>query len=109
MRGGGVTTPQQFFDPAAVDPGAGSTVLSSAPTAFEIRPVMSSTFQNGGGASRMRGGFVPSVMGAFTANAQAAIVPLAFYMVYHTFVPKSNNKSKSKSKTASATRRRRRD
>jgi hypothetical protein len=31
------------------------------------------------------------VMGSFVANAQAAIVPLALYAVYHTFVPKKDS------------------
>lgn len=106
QRGAGVMTPQQFFDPAALGPAAASLFgpPSSAPTSLEIRPVLASTFQSGGRRARtrrsMRGGFVPSVMGAFAANAQAAIVPLAMYLVYHTMVPKSN-------KSASSTRRRR--
>jgi hypothetical protein len=28
-------------------------------------------------------------MGSFTSNAQAAIVPAALYLVYHTMVPKN--------------------
>jgi predicted Na+-dependent transporter len=31
-------------------------------------------------------------MGSFAANAQAAIVPVALYMVYHTMVPKNMDK-----------------
>jgi hypothetical protein len=42
-------------------------------------------------------------MGSFVANAQAAVVPLAMYLVYHTMVPKLNGKKKG-----GATRRHRR-
>lgn len=93
IRGGGYQSSQQFFNPSVFPPTAslltGST--SSAPTAMEIRPVLYSTFQTGGtrrNNRKMRGGFSPSIMGAFTTNAQSAIVPAALYMVYHTFVPK---------------------
>ena len=33
-------------------------------------------------------------MGGFIPNAQAAIVPAALYMVYHTLVPKTGNGSR---------------
>jgi hypothetical protein len=42
-----------------------------------------------------RGGFSPSIMGAFVANAQAAIVPLSLYLVYQAFVPKKGTKKNS--------------
>jgi hypothetical protein len=68
------------------------TSLTTAPTADMVRPVLPATFvQTGGRKARMtrkRGGFYPSVMGSFLANAQAAIVPLALYALYHTAVPK---------------------
>jgi hypothetical protein len=65
-----------------------------------VRPVLPATFQSpllsgqtGGRRTRRshRGGFSPSVMGGFIANAQAAIVPLALYAVYHTVVPKKGS------------------
>jgi predicted GNAT family acetyltransferase len=67
--------------------------VSSLPTATDIRPVMYSTFKVGGARTRKQrkdqhGGFSPSIMGGFIPNAQAAIVPAALYLVYHTFVPK---------------------
>lgn len=97
--GGGYQTSQQFFDPSVLPPAAGflAPVLSSAPTATDIRPILPATFQSGAGWSRKRrgdrkrGGFSPSVMGGFIPNAQAAIVPAALYMVYHTLVPKTGN------------------
>lgn len=68
------------------------TSLTTAPTADMVRPVLPATFvQTGGRKARMtrkRGGFYPSVMGSFLANAQAAIVPLALWAVYRTAVPK---------------------
>lgn len=111
-RGGGVQTPQQFFNPTAYAPAAGlfSNVPTTAPNAYEIRPVLQSTFQAVGGRSlrrsrqerkptrRAHGGFSPSVMGGFVANAQAAIVPMALYAVYHTLVPKNKKASGGKTR-----------
>ena len=103
QRGGGVQTSQQWFDPAAYPPSAGGLLgggaaLSTAPTADAVRPVLLSTFpggngQMGGGKTRrgkrsMSGGFSPSIMGGFVANAQAVAVPLVLYLAYHTMVPK---------------------
>lgn len=89
-RGGGYQTSQQFFDPQVLPPVAPlmATVPSSLPTGGETRPVLYSTFKGGSRRSAQRGGFSPSIMGGFIPNAQAAIVPAALYMVYHTFVPK---------------------
>ena len=83
-----------MFNPDVLPPVAGAfaPVVSSAPASGNIRPIMYSTFQTGAGRTRrsrkLRGGFSPSVMGGFIGNAQAAIVPAALYMVYHTMVPK---------------------
>jgi hypothetical protein len=81
-------------------------VPSSLPTATEIRPVLYSTFKGGArkGSRRQRGGFSPSIMGGFIPNAQAAIVPAALYLVYHTFVPKgAKGKGALRSLTRKAT------
>lgn len=87
--GGGYQTSQQMFDPDVLPPATILPAVSTAPTSSEIRPVLLSTFQSAGGRkTRRRGGFSPSVMGGFVANAQSAIVPLALYAVYHTMVPK---------------------
>jgi hypothetical protein len=94
-RGGGVVTSQQFFNPQILPPSTIFSAPSSAPTYSEIRPVLASTFQTGGKTRRLRGGFAPSIMGGFVANAQAAIVPLALYAVYHTLVPKVNEIKKN--------------
>lgn len=95
---GGQMTSQQFFDPDVLPPSTMFGAPSTAPTNAEIRPVLLSTFkadpvQVGGKKKtrRARGGFAPSVMGGFVANAQAAIVPLALYLVYHTMVPKKGS------------------
>ncbi len=102
-HGGGVQTPQQFFNPTAYAPAAGllSAVPTTAPNAYEIRPVLQSTFQAGGKRTRRaraHGGFSPSVMGGFVANAQAAIVPMALYAVYQTLVPKNKKASGGKTR-----------
>jgi len=99
-RGGGYLTDQQYFDPDVLPPSSLMPPLSSAPIGDDIRPVRISTAPSselmaGGGAlayrkrqarrrtRRSRGGFAPSVMGSFIANAQAAIVPAALYFVYN--------------------------
>lgn len=107
QTGGGYQMPQQWFDPAMLPPTTlWPTQLSTTPTTTMIRPVLPATFQNGAGSRGItrrgihgmrgirgnqgsrKGGFVPSVMGPFLANAQAAVVPLAFLALYHTTVPK---------------------
>lgn len=97
--GGGYQTSQQFFNPNVLPPTAGflAPVVSSAPTATDIRPILPAMFQSGAGHSRKdrkHGGFSPSIMGGFIPNAQAAIVPAALYMVYHTLVPKTGSGSR---------------
>ena len=99
-RGGGVQTSQQFFNPNILPPAENpvAAVVSTAPTSTEIRPVLLSTMpvsnllQNGGTRRALKkGGFAPSLMGSFVANAQTAVVPLALYAVYHMFVPKKGS------------------
>ena len=103
-RGGGFLTDQQYFNPDVLPPSSMMPPLSTAPTSNDIRPVLISTAPSSelmaGGARRRtrsgrktRGGFSPSIMGSFLPNAQAAIVPLALYLVYNQFVPKSNSVS----------------
>jgi hypothetical protein len=95
-RGAGYVQSQQWFDPQVLPPSTlWPTTLTTQPTATMVRPVLPSTFvQTGAGRkarmTRKRGGFYPSIMGPFLANAQAAIVPLALYALYHTLVPKTN-------------------
>ena len=107
-RGGGYLTDQQYFNPDVLPPSSMMPPLTSLPTSTDIRPVMLATapmsaLMAGGARTirskgtrrgrRSRGGFSPSVMGSFIANAQAAIVPAALYLVYNQFVPKSNSPS----------------
>ncbi len=98
MCGAGYLTDQQMFNPDVLPPASILPALTTAPTGTEIRPVLLATAvpQLGAGRTRrgrkQRGGFVPSIMGSFAANAQAAIVPVALYMVYHTMVPKNMDK-----------------
>ena len=100
--GGGYLTDQQYFDPDVLPPSSLMPPLTSLPTSTDIRPVMLATAPSSvlmaGGARRSRtrrsrGGFSPSVMGSFIANAQSAIVPAALYLVYNQFVPKKNSPS----------------
>ncbi len=105
-RGAGYQTSQQFFNPDVLPPHvrAGYNFASTAPTQDAIRPVLSSTFKGGRRATRrarVRGGFSPSIMGPFVANAQTAIVPLAFYAAYHGFVPKKGAKKSAKKSRSS--------
>jgi hypothetical protein len=103
QRGAGYLQSQQWFDPQVLPPTTlWPTTLTTAPTETMVRPVLNSDFntrfhQTGAGkrarTMRKRGGFYPSVMGPFLANAQAAIVPLALYAVYHTMVPKKSSMS----------------
>jgi len=98
-RGGGYLTDQQYFDPDVLPPSSLMPPLSSAPRGDDIRPIMISTAPSSelmaGGARRRtrrsRGGFAPSVMGSFIANAQAAIVPAALYFVYNQVAKPGSN------------------
>lgn len=106
QRGAGYQTSQQWFDPKVLPPMTlWPTSMTTASTADMVRPVLPATFVQTGGLrkarmTRKRGGFYPSVMGSFLANAQAAVVPLALYALYHTAVPKL-----AKSKKGGKTRR----
>ena len=106
-RGGGYLTDQQYFDPDVLPPSSLMPPLTSLPTSTDIRPVMLATAPTSalmaGGARRRtrrsRGGFSPSIMGSFIANAQAAIVPAALYLVYNQ-VAKPGNSVSAKLKKA---------
>jgi hypothetical protein len=103
---GGSQTPVQFFAPAVLPPVAGylASPISAAPTAGAIRPVLQSTFQAKGGSRKTRratrGGFSPSVMGSFIANAQAAVVPIASFALWHTLVGKKKGKNVPETKSS---------
>ena len=114
QRGSGFLTSQQYFNPDVLPPSSMMPPLSTAPTSNDIRPVLISTAPSSelmaGGARRTRktrGGFSPSIMGSFLPNAQAAIVPLALYLVYNQFVPKSNSVSNNLKKALGGKSRRR--
>lgn len=106
-RGGGYLSDQQAFNPDVLPPTTLFPAPSTAPTSTDIRPILTATTTPHLGGSRSRksrksrksrrlsGGFSPSVMGSFTANAQAAVVPLALYAAYHTLVPKKKGTRKS--------------
>lgn len=101
-RGGGYQTSQQFFDPTVLPPhvSPNAAVVSTGVTESAVRPVLVSTFQAGAArrtrrSHRVRGGFNPSVMGPFVANAQAAVAPLAMYSTYRFFNNKSTKNTKN--------------
>jgi hypothetical protein len=103
--GAAYQTSQQFFNPMVLPPHVPVLpVVSTGATDAAIRPVLASTFKVGGSRRRQtraaaaKGGFTPSVMGSFIPNAQAAIVPLAFYAVYHTMVKKDKKTRRSNRK-----------
>lgn len=105
----GYQTSQQFFDPTVFPPHVGSNaaVVSTGVTESAVRPVLLSTFQAGAARKtrRSRGGFNPSVMGPFVANAQAALVPLALYSTYRFFDKKTTKKATKKSKRSASPKR----
>ena len=110
-RVGGYLTDQQYFDPDVYPPASLLPPIYSAPADGYIRPVMLATAPTQGmmtGGARTRGGFAPSVMGSFVANAQTAIVPAALYLVYNQFVPKNKTVSAKLRKALKGGRRSRR-
>ena len=117
-RGGGYVSSQQYFDPDVYPPSSILPAPSTAANPENIRPILYATvppsaLMKGGRSRKSRrfsrrahGGFVPSVMGGFLANAEKAIVPLALYMVYHTFVPKKGTRRSSPRSSSRRNRRR---
>ena len=118
-RGGSYQTSQQFFNPEVLPPHSGAAALSTAPTEDAVRPVLHSTFRVGGGKKvrklrgrklsrkltkltrRRQGGFYPSVMGSFIANAQTAVLPATLMTAFQM------NKSAPKSRRHTTKRHRR--
>jgi hypothetical protein len=47
---------------------------------------------------KMRGGFSPSVMGAFVKNVEALAAPVSMYLAYKMFKGKEKGKGKGKTK-----------
>lgn len=104
-----VNMPPQYFG------GASSfSILGQAPssraTVDAIRPGLRSTFarkQRGGGrllrtrkTLKQKGGFSPSIMGAFAENAAAVVVPIALFLGYQL-----TNKGKGKKQITSIKKR----
>jgi hypothetical protein len=89
---------------------AANPTFSTAATTDAIRPVLVSTFRGGklkrrGTKRHARGGFYPSVMGSFVANAQSVVAPAAMMTAYRT-MNKSTSRKKSR-KHRKSTRRHR--
>jgi hypothetical protein len=121
-RGGGYVTSQQYFDPDVYPPSSILPAPSTNATPEDIRPILYATIPPSklmeGGRSRRksrrsRGGFSPSIMGSFLANAERAIVPLALYMAYKVVAKPgqtlaSSNNSSRRSRKGQKSRRSRR-
>jgi len=116
-RGGGYVTSQQYFDPDVYPPSSMLPAPSTNATPEDIRPILYATIPPSklmeGGRSRngrksrrgaRRGGFSPSVMGSFLANAEKAIVPLALYMAYKAVAKPGQNSASSTNSVRSSRR-----
>lgn len=114
-RGAGYLMPSEYYNPSATQPSGPASAPSSAPIEGWIRPPLAYAAVAGGKrssrksnkAKKQSGGFVPAIMGAFTANAQTAIVPLVLLGLYTVFgakrssvnvTRKSNNNKKVNTK-----------
>lgn len=109
--------PQEYYDTSFRQPSAPeSPTISAAPVTGWVRPPISATnviAPAGGSCSRrntsrrtkskrnmnMKGGFAAEIMGAFAANAQSAVVPLALLTLYSVFGAKKTPGSNSTRKT----------
>ena len=107
-RGGGYVTSQQYFDPDVYPPSSMLPAPSTNATPEDIRPILYATIPPSklmeGGRSRRRsrksrGGFSPSIMGSFLANAERAIVPLALYMAYKVVAKPGQNSASNRSRS----------
>lgn len=109
--GAGYLMPQEYYDPSFRQPsGPASPTISAAPVTGWVRPPISATnviAPAGGRRNKtMKGGFAAEIMGAFAANAQSAIVPIALLALYSVFgakgSPSSSNSTRKNSKNNSA-------
>ena len=93
-RGAGYLMPAVYYGGPAQPSGPAEppSPLTGGPTAGFIRsPIAASTYVQ----PAQRGGFAPAVMGAFTANVQSAIVPLALLALYAITGVKRSNATQS--------------
>jgi hypothetical protein len=117
--GAGYLMPAEYYNPSARQPsGPNTPTISAAPVTGWVRPPIAATSviaPAGGKRRTMKGGFAASIMGAFAANAQTAIVPLVLLGLYGVFgakrqgvnstrkansaKPVSSNKANSSSKS----------
>jgi len=92
-RGAGYLTPAEYFGGPAQPSGPAqpnSSLTAGSNGQFLRLPIAASSYV----PPAQRGGFAPAVMGAFTANVQSAIVPLALLALYAiTGVKRSNAQS----------------
>lgn len=100
--GAGYLMPQEYYDTSFRQPsGPEYPTISAAPVTGWVRPPISATnvIAPAGGrrsssrrsssrrnkSMNMKGGFAAEIMGAFAANAQSAVVPLALLTLYSVF------------------------
>jgi hypothetical protein len=107
--------PAEYYNPNSRQPSApNASTISAAPVTGWVRPPIAATSvvaPAGGRRSSkrktMKGGFAAEIMGAFAANAQSAIVPLALLGLYAVVGAKKTisnvtRKSNSSNKAASS-------
>jgi hypothetical protein len=96
-RGAGYLMPAEYYGGPAQPSGPAqpNSSLTGASTSQFIRlPIAASSYVQPAPAQRggsQRGGFAPAVMGAFVANVQSAMVPLALLALYGATVAKRPN------------------
>lgn len=108
--GSGYLMPAEYYDPKALQPSSNAPALSTAPAPGFVRQILPATSvmspnamtQRGGKKQRktQRGGFAPALMGAFAANAQAVVVPLALLGLYSAFGVKRSGPNTRSNKSA---------
>ena len=107
LKGSGYLMPAEYFNPNARQPTGPATPNTPKPSCNMLKqPLVATTVISpnvkAGGRRRTRkhsGGFSPGIMGAFVANSQSTVVPLALYGLYHMFGAKktgSNNRLNKK-------------
>ena len=109
--GAGYLRPAEYYNPSATQPSGPAGAPSPFGTQGWIRAPLAATDYvspaKGGKRStrkqkKQSGGFAPALMGAFAANAQTAVVPLALLALYaavgakYPSVAKTNNVNKSR-------------
>jgi hypothetical protein len=94
QQGGGVNMPLAYFQDGAQMRGTEGSETGVGLAGMSSGFVREALTQTGGKRRTLRGGFSPSVMGAFAANG-ARLLPLAAYMGYKMYSNDSGSSSSS--------------